>query len=187
MTTEPTTGTPTTTPTSGPAPTAAVPTNVSAAAGAGSTRYLPPGWLTRNVANRLVRRLARTGLSIRGSRELRVRGRRSGEWRTTPVNPLELDGVTYLVAPRGVTEWVRNLRVAGCGELQLGRKVEPFTAEEVADVDKAAVLRAYLRLWKAETGVFFDGLDASASDAELVAAGPGHPVFRVAFGEPAAA
>ncbi len=154
--------------------------------GPAPARYLPPGWLTRNVANRLVRRLARAGLSIRGSRELRVRGRRSGEWRTTPVNPLEVGGVTYLVAPRGVTEWVRNLRVAGEGELHLGRRVEPFTAEELADEDKADVLRAYLRAWKAETGVFFDGLDASASDAELVAAGPGHPVFRVVTGEPAA-
>ena len=150
-------------------------------------RYLRPGWLTRNIFNRLVRSLTRAGRSIRGSRVLRVRGRRSGEWRTTPVNPLELDGVTYLVAPRGVTEWVRNLRVAGDGELHHGRKIEPFTAEELVDAEKAVILRDYLRLWKAETGVFFDGLDASASDEELVAAGPAHPVFRLALGAAAAA
>ncbi|MEZ5179627.1 MAG: nitroreductase/quinone reductase family protein [Acidimicrobiales bacterium] len=142
-------------------------------------RYLEPDWLTRNVFNRIVRRLTRMGLSVRGSRELRVRGRVSGEWRTTPVNLLTVDGERYLVAPRGLTQWVRNVRAAGGGELRLGRRVEAFRAEELADADKAAVLRPYLRLWKAETGVFFDGLDADATDAELVAAGPKHPVFRL--------
>lgn len=46
---------------------------------------------------------------------LRVRGRKTGEVRETPVNLLTLDGARYLVAPRGVTQWVRNLRVAGVG------------------------------------------------------------------------
>lgn len=144
-----------------------------------TVRYLEPDWLTRNVFNRIVRRLTRLGLSVRGSRELRVRGRVTGEWRSTPVNLLTVEGSQYLVAPRGVTQWVRNVRAAGGGELRLGRRVEAFRAEELADADKAAVLRPYLRLWKAETGVFFDGLDADATDAELVAAGPKHPVFRV--------
>jgi deazaflavin-dependent oxidoreductase (nitroreductase family) len=142
-------------------------------------RYLEPDWLTRNVFNRVVRRLTRLGLSVRGSRELRVRGRVSGEWRSTPVNLLTVDGEQYLVAPRGTTQWVRNVRVAGGGELRLGRQVDAFRAEELADADKPAVLRPYLRLWKAETGTFFEGLDADASDAELVAAGPKHPVFRI--------
>jgi deazaflavin-dependent oxidoreductase (nitroreductase family) len=144
-----------------------------------AARYLEPDWITRQVINRLVRRLTRLGLSIRGSRELRVRGRVTGEWRSTPVNLLTVDGQDYLVAPRGVTQWVRNIRAAGGGELRLGRRVEAFRAVEVADADKAAVLRPYLRLWKAETGVFFDGLDAGSSDDELVAAGPKHPVFRL--------
>lgn len=144
-----------------------------------TVRYLEPDWLTRNVFNRIVRRLTRLGLSVRGSRELRVRGRVTGEWRSTPVNLLTVEGRQYLVAPRGVTQWVRNVRAAGGGELRLGRRVEAFRAEELADADKAAVLRPYLRLWKAETGVFFDGLDADATDAELVAAGPKHPVFRI--------
>ena len=142
-------------------------------------RYLEPGWFTRNLFNRIVRRLTLMGLSVRGSRELRVRGRASGQWRSTPVNLLTVDGRDYLVAPRGATQWVRNLRVAGGGELRLGRRVQVFTAEELADGDKAAVLRPYLQLWKAETGVFFDGLDASATDDELVAAGPKHHVFRI--------
>lgn len=145
----------------------------------GSLRYLEPDWLTRHVFNRLVRRLTRMGVSVRGSRELRVRGRSSGEWRSTPVNLLTVADQRYLVAPRGVTQWVRNVRAAGGGELRLGRRVDVFRAEEVADQDKPAILRPYLELWKAETGTFFEGLDAQATDDELVAAGPKHPVFRI--------
>src|SRR5262245_47143452 len=108
-------------------------------------RYVEPGGFTQHVFNRLVAWLTRRGLSIWGSRELRVRGRKSGEWRTTPVNLLTVDGVQYLVAPRGQTQWVRNIRVAGGGELRLGRKIEPFTIEELADDQKPEILRAYLR------------------------------------------
>src|SRR5437870_1083033 len=53
-----------------------------------SPRYLEPGWFTRNVFNRIVVALTRLGVSVRGSRELRVRGRKSGEWRKVPVNLL---------------------------------------------------------------------------------------------------
>ncbi|GAA1305955.1 nitroreductase family deazaflavin-dependent oxidoreductase [Pseudonocardia xinjiangensis] len=131
------------------------------------------------VFNSIVGRLTGLGLSVFGSRLLAVRGRKSGEWRTTPVNPLVHEGVRYLVAPRGHTQWVRNLRVAGGGELRLGRRVEAFTATELVDADKPPVLREYLRRWKFEVGVFFDGVDASASDEQLLAIAPGYPVFRL--------
>jgi deazaflavin-dependent oxidoreductase (nitroreductase family) len=143
------------------------------------SRYVEPGGFTQHVFNRLVNWLTRRGLSVWGSRELRVRGRSSGEWRTTPVNLLTVEGQPYLVAPRGQTQWVRNIRVAGGGELRVGRKVQPFTIEELADADKPDLLRAYLRRWKMEVGVFFDGVDANASDETLLAIAPGYPVFRV--------
>jgi deazaflavin-dependent oxidoreductase (nitroreductase family) len=142
-------------------------------------RYIEPGWFTRNVFNRLVAALTRAGVSVWGSRELRVRGRKSGEWRTTPVNLLTFEGERYLVAPRGETQWVRNLRVAGTGELRVGRRIEPFTAVELSDDDKVEVLRAYLKRWKAEVGVFFGGVSAKASDDELRRIAPDHPVFRL--------
>src|SRR5215218_4748096 len=113
-------------------------------------RYVQPGWFTNHVFNPTIALLTRAGLSVWGSRELRVRGRRSGEWRTTPVNLLTHDGRQYLVAPRGETQWVRNLRVARQGELRVGRKVEPFTATELPDADKVEILRAYLERWKME-------------------------------------
>ena len=110
-----------------------------------ATRYLSPDWFTRKVFNPLFAWFTRRGISIRGSRILEVRGRRSGEIRTTPVNLLTVDGVRYLVAPRGETQWVRNLRADQCrGVLRLGRRQEPFQATEVADADKTPILRAYL-------------------------------------------
>ncbi len=131
------------------------------------------------VFNAVVRALTKTGISVWGSRVLRVRGRKSGLVRTTPVNVLTLDAERYLVAPRGETEWVRNFRVAGEGELVLGRRVERFTADELADDDKVAVLRAYLRRWKMEVGKFFDGVSADSSDDDLRRIAPEHPVFRI--------
>jgi deazaflavin-dependent oxidoreductase (nitroreductase family) len=144
-----------------------------------SEHYQAPGWFTRNVFNRLVRRLTRLGISVMGSRELRVRGRSSGEWRSVPVNLLTVDGVDYLVAARGVTQWVRNIRAAGGGELRLGRRTTPVTATEVTGTDTVPVLRAYLERWAWEVGAFFDGVDAQSSDEQLAAVGPDHPVFRV--------
>ena len=143
------------------------------------TRYLQPGWTTQHVFNPLVQWLTRCGLSIKGSRELRVRGRRSGEWRAVPVNLLVLDDHEYLVAPRGQTQWVRNLRVAGSGELRVGRRVEPFHATELGDDDKVDILRAYLARWRSEVGVFFDGVGPDASEEELRRIAPDHPAFRI--------
>jgi deazaflavin-dependent oxidoreductase (nitroreductase family) len=143
-----------------------------------TARYLKPRKAT-NLSNEIVARLTRLGVSVWGSRVLSVRGRTSGEWRTVPVNLLTLEGERYLVAPRGHTQWVRNLRVAGSGELRVGRRVEVFTATELADEVKPAILRAYLRRWKFEVGVFFDGVDAKASDAELLRIAPGYPIFRI--------
>jgi deazaflavin-dependent oxidoreductase (nitroreductase family) len=137
-------------------------------------------WVTRRIFNPLVGWLTRHGVSIWGARELRVRGRSTGEWRTTPVNPLALDGHRYLVAPRGETQWVRNIRVSGGGELRVGRRLEAFTCTEVADDDKVDILRAYLQRWKMEVGKFFDGVGPEAPDDQLRAIADRHPVFLVA-------
>jgi deazaflavin-dependent oxidoreductase (nitroreductase family) len=141
--------------------------------------YQEPGWFTRHIFNPAIAVLTRAGISVWGSRELRVRGRKTGEWRATPVNLLTLDGHRYLVAPRGQTQWVRNLRVAHEGELRVGRRVEAFTANELADDDKVPILRAYLKRWKAEVGVFFGGVSAQSPEADLQRIAPDHPVFEV--------
>ena len=64
-----------------------------------ASHYRAPGWFTRNVLNRAVARLTRSGVSVMGSRVLETRGRKTGEPRRTPVNLLVVDGQEYLVSP----------------------------------------------------------------------------------------
>ena len=143
-----------------------------------STRYIQPDRGTR-IFNGAVATLTKIGISVWGSRVLRVKGRSSGEWRSSPVNLLTHGGKQYLVAPRGQTQWVRNIRVSGTGELLLGAKVQPFRAVEVGDDEKIPILKAYLKRWKAEVGVFFRGVSADSPEADLRRIAPDHPVFRV--------
>ena len=144
--------------------------------------YQAPGWFTTNVFNRLVATLTRAGVSVYGSRVLEVRGRTSGEWRQTPVNLLKHEGGEYLVAPRGQTQWVKNLRVSGEGRLRVGGRTQSFRAVELSEGEAPAVLRAYLKKWKFEVGVFFDGVGPESSDEELRRIAPDHPVFRLTAG-----
>jgi len=142
--------------------------------------YRRPGWFTRTIFNPFVALLTRLGLSVWGSRVLEVPGRRTGLPRRVPVNLLVIDDRQYLVSPRGNGEWVRNTRAnSGRLELLLGRHRTGYVAKELVDVDKVQVLRAYLRRWKAEVGVFFDGVDANSTDDELLAIAPKHPVFEL--------
>jgi deazaflavin-dependent oxidoreductase (nitroreductase family) len=144
-----------------------------------SERYIQPNWFTRNVFNPFVALLTGLGLSVYGSRVLAVRGRSSGEWRTNPVNLLEYRGERYLVAPRGVTQWVKNIRASGAAELRLGSRVEPIRVTEIADADKLDILRAYLKKWSWEVGAFFEGVSAGAPESELRRIAPNHPIFRI--------
>jgi deazaflavin-dependent oxidoreductase (nitroreductase family) len=148
-----------------------------------SPRYVMPGTpIGREMGslfNSAVAGLTRLGISVMGSRVLSVRGRKTGEWRSTPVNLLSYEGQRYLVAPRGHTQWVRNMRVAGGGELRVGRRVERFTATELPDEQKPALLREYLRRWKFEVGTFFEGVGPDAPDEKLREIAPGYPVFRI--------
>jgi F420H(2)-dependent quinone reductase len=146
--------------------------------------YRQPSWFTKNVFNGVVAVMTRAGVSVWGSRVLRVKGRTTGEWRTAPVNLLTYEGRQYLVAPRGQTQWVRNIRVSGTGELLLGTRVQPFRAVEVGDEEKIPILKAYLKRWKAEVGVFFKGVSADSPEADLRRIAPDHPVFRVEAAQP---
>lgn len=125
--------------------------------------YLRPGFFLRRIANPLA--------SLFGAATtLAVRGRQSGEWKTVPVNVLELDGDRYLMAVRGETEWVRNMRAAGGGELRRRGKADPFRATEVVDPDeRARIVSAYLDRWGRQVKAQFDKLPDTAD----------HPVFRI--------
>jgi deazaflavin-dependent oxidoreductase (nitroreductase family) len=142
-------------------------------------RYVKPNWFTKTIMNPAVGWLTARGFSGAGSRVLAVKGRKSGEWRTTPVNLLSHEGRQYLVAPRGATQWVRNIRVSGKGELRVGRHSEPISVVEVPDAEKVPVLRSYLKRWGWEVSAFFEGLKGDASDEQLREIAPGFPVFRI--------
>lgn len=129
--------------------------------------------------NSVIGRLARHGVSLLGSAEMSVRGRKSGAMQRIPVNPHTHEGAQYLVSARGHSQWVRNMRAAGGGELRVGRKVRQFTAEEIPDAEKLLILRTYLERWGWEVNQYFQGVTAKSSDEELTAAAPDHPVFRI--------
>ncbi|MFF5253293.1 nitroreductase/quinone reductase family protein [Streptomyces leeuwenhoekii] len=132
--------------------------------------------------NRVVGWLARHGLSLAGTAEMSVRGRTSGRMQRIPVNPHTYDGARYLVSARGHSQWVRNMRAAGGGELRVGRKVRAFTAVELPDEEKLPVLRTYLEKWGWEVDQYFQGVTAASSDEEIIASAPDHPVFRITAG-----
>ena len=142
-------------------------------------RYIRPSWFTTHVWNRLVKLLTRLGFNIYGSRILAVRGRSSGRWRTTPVNVLTHQGERFLVTPRWVTQWVRNINAGGEAELRVGARHEVIRVVELTDDDKPGVLRAYLQRWKFEIGAFFQGVGPEATDKELRRVAPDYPVFRI--------
>jgi deazaflavin-dependent oxidoreductase (nitroreductase family) len=141
--------------------------------------YLKPDWFNNNVFNPAITLMTRAGISIWGSRILRVRGRKSGELRSNPVNLLTYEGKQYLVSPRGLTQWVRNIRVSGDGELVLGNKVQHFNALEVPDTEKSPIVRAYMKRFSFEGGRFFRGVKADSPEEDLRRIAPDHPVFLI--------
>ena len=101
-----------------------------------SRHYIRPGFVVSRVVNPVIMKLGLTPT-------LAVRGRRSGQLRTVPVMPIEHEGSRYLVAPRGETQWARNLRAAGAGELRRRRRREAFRAVEVDGAERERVVAAY--------------------------------------------
>jgi deazaflavin-dependent oxidoreductase (nitroreductase family) len=135
--------------------------------------------LTRldRVNNGLFRALITVGISPGGAALITVRGRRSGQPHTIPVNPIERDGQLWLVAPYGAVGWVRNLRAAGEVTLTRGRRAEHLHATEVGPQEAAPVLRDYLKKIRV-VRPYFDvkpdgGLEEFAAEAAR------HPVFRL--------
>ena len=145
-----------------------------------AAHYKEPDWFTRHIFNSVVKGLTRMGVSVWGSRVLEHRGRTTGELHHVPVNLLTIDGTQYLVSPRGQTQWVRNVRHAG-GHLVLilGRRRQLCTASEIPAADSVPILRSYLRRWKFETGMFFDGVTPDSTDAEWAGVAARHPVFAL--------
>jgi deazaflavin-dependent oxidoreductase (nitroreductase family) len=143
-----------------------------------STRYEEPNRIAR-AGNAVIRWLAELGISIAGTRALQVRGRKTGKPRAVVVNLLTLDGVDYVVSPRGNTQWARNVRAAG--ELEIGPRWRRRRAEinEVSDDAKPELLRRYLARWYWQVKDYVGGLTPDSTDEQLRAGAPSIPVFAL--------
>ena len=143
------------------------------------TRYEEPNRAAR-AANAAICWLAEMGISIAGTRALRVRGRKTGKQRAVVINLLSVDGVDYLVSPRGNTQWARNVRAAGSVELGPRWRSQRTRVSEVDDAAKPELLRRYLARWYWQVKGHVSGLTPDSSDEQLRAAAPTIPVFALA-------
>jgi len=129
----------------------------------------PPAWIVRfNVA------VLRRGLRIGSQHLLTVRGRKTGEPRSTPISVAVIDGMRYVVAAFADAAWVANVRAAGSAELSRGGRTEHVTLTELPVADRAPVLRAFLEQVRGGTRYF-----GSQTPDEIVAGAERYPVFRI--------
>ena len=143
-----------------------------------STRYEKPNHTAR-AANAVIRWLAELGISIAGTRALRVRGRKTGKQRAVVINLLTVDGVDYVVSPRGNTQWARNVRAAGVVEIGPRWRQERAGIREVPDAAKPELLRRYLARWYWQVKGYVAGLTPESTDEQLRAGAPLIPVFAL--------
>jgi deazaflavin-dependent oxidoreductase (nitroreductase family) len=143
-----------------------------------TTRYDEPHYLAR-TANEVFRWLAEAGISVAGTRALRVRGRKTGKLRGVVVNLMTVGGRDYVVSPRGNTQWVRNARAAGTVEIGPRWRSREVHIVEVADDAKPELLRRYLERWFWEVKGHVGGLTPASTDDEIRAVAPSIPVLEV--------
>ena len=138
-----------------------------------------PGWL--RPANRVVRAIQRLGVPLGTIRVLTVPGRTTGAPRSTPVSPLRVDGREYVIAGLPRSDWARNARAAGHGELRHRRTVRPVALHEVHDPDlRREVMRAFPREVPHGVGFFVQlGLVQRADPDQFAAAADRVAVFEV--------
>jgi len=143
-----------------------------------TVRYDEPN-LAARAGNKVIRWLAEAGVSIAGTRALRVRGRKTGKLRGVVINLLSVDGRDYVVSPRGNTQWARNARAAGSVDTGPRWRSRVVRITEVADDAKPQLLRRYLDRWYWEVKGHVGGLTPESTDDEMRAAAPSIPVFEL--------
>ena len=107
-----------------------------------ATTVKAPGFV--DLFNPVARRVLRIGAFMGPNTLLTVRGRKSGELRTTPVALVEIDGRRWVIGTFGDVNWVRNLRAAGEGTISAGKRSENFTATELGVDERAEFFREVL-------------------------------------------
>ena len=128
--------------------------------------------------NRLFGALVGLGIGFAHSYVLEVRGRKSGKLHTTPVDLLVQGEKRFLVAPRGLTQWVRNAESAGEITLRKGSRTERYRVRPLADSEKPPILKAYLDSFRREVQRFFP-IPAGSPEASFAALAPRYPAFEL--------
>jgi len=105
--------------------------------------------------------------------------RKSGKQRGVVINLLTVDGVDYVVSPRGNTQWARNVRAAGVVEMGPRWRSAHTDVSEVSDDAKPELLRRYLDRWYWQVKAYVAPLTPNSDDDELRAAAPSIPVFAL--------
>jgi deazaflavin-dependent oxidoreductase (nitroreductase family) len=141
-----------------------------------SVYHKPSGMV--KLINAFIGRLGAVGLIPGDTAQLQVKGRRSGEVRSNAVTWVDYEGQRYLVAPRGNTEWVRNVRAAGGEAVLKRRKAERVRLEEVPVEQRAPIIQAYDNKLGAVTRKEF-GVEKDAPLEEFEKIAKRHPVFRI--------
>lgn len=108
---------------------------------------------------------------------LTTRGHRTGEAHTIPVVPVEQGGRTWLVAPYGPVQWVRNARATGRATLRHGRRTREFALREVGPDEAGPVLKRYVGVAGRTHGSF--RASEGSPVADFVAEAHLHPVFEL--------
>ncbi len=109
---------------------------------------------------------------------LEVRGRKSGKLYSTPIDLLKLNGKTYLVAPRGRTQWVRNAEAAREITLKKGSTRQKFRLRPIPEAEKAPILKAYLDTFKREVQRYFP-IPAGSPPQAFVELTSSYPAFEL--------
>jgi len=139
--------------------------------------FREPNWIDRRI-NRAFGFLLKLGLGLSHNYLLEVQGRKTGRTYSTPVNVLEHKQLRYLVAPRGFTQWVRNVEASGEGTLVRGARRERIRLRPVIDEAKAEILKAYLGRYKITVQRYFPVAAGSPAQAFAPLAAR-YPVFEL--------
>jgi deazaflavin-dependent oxidoreductase (nitroreductase family) len=118
------------------------------------------------------------GLGPRGYYLLQVKGRRTGRVYSMPVIVLEIGGSMFLVAPRGRTQWARNVEATPDVTLARGSLRPVYRVRAVPDDEKPPVLSVYLERFRSVVQRYFP-LPAGAPPAAFAPIAARYPVFQL--------
>ncbi len=129
------------------------------------------------VVNWVFRWMTKMGVGASYRHILTVRGRRSGQPHSTPVDVMVHDGGRWLVAGYGPASWVLDARTANKVTLSRGGRSEVCSVRDASSAEAVPVLRKYMREVRV-TRRYFDALPDDPDDA-IAAELPRHPVLRL--------